>query len=164
MSGRLATLTQIEIWVCESADGQLSRITPLCAYTVVRMRMSTVRLGWQTGVKVLPRDMQATNQMSFCLFSSEASRLVTVIPYLLSITVDVTVRTWESGETCSQCPGAHFNAVSSVRVGSQLPSEESLQWRQRWAGPWLWWGLLWLLPGDFSQPGLSLTAWSQKAE
>lgn len=55
--------------------------------------VSKVTLWWQTGVNILPRDMRATNRISFCLLSSGASRLITVIQYALSNTVDVTVGT-----------------------------------------------------------------------
>lgn len=43
--GRPDTLNHIEIWVCESADCRPSRITPLCAWTVVHMRMGSEDFG-----------------------------------------------------------------------------------------------------------------------
>lgn len=129
-SGGLATLTQIE-----SADGQRRR-TPLGAFTVGRMRMcaddilSTVRLWWHTGVNILPRDMQATNQMSFLSIRNPHTPChchpISALNHCRSDCQNMRVR-----GNLPAVPQAHFNAACSVRVGSQLPSEESLLWRQR---------------------------------
>ena len=117
----------------ESADGQLSRITPPCADTVVRMRMGaddfpgTLRLGWQTGVNISPETCgQPIGSLSV---SSEASHASSLSAHICSQSPQMRLSEHESrGKLGSLCPGAHLNAACSVRADSQLPSEESLLW------------------------------------
>lgn len=148
------------------AHSQLHSTKPLFASTVVRMcvfsadpyTVRKVMLGWQTGINILPQ-RHASNQSDLFPFFIPAPRHITVIRRALLKTPSMGLSEHESTETCSLCPWAHLNAVSSERASSQPPSKGSLQWRQRWAGPSLWRGLP---PGDCGQ--LSLTASSWKAD
>lgn len=110
--------------------------------------------------QISPRDVRPTNRISLGFLSSKASRLVTVIPCPLSITV----RTWESGESSHRAPELILMQSPLWELAPSFTQRKAFQRRPRWAGPLHWWRLLWLLPGDCSQPELNLTAWSQKAD
>lgn len=162
MFSGLATLTQIEIWVCESADGQLAESILMCVFSEMRMRVFTIKKGYggRQASTISPETWGQPIRPLFCSFSSDASPL-SLSSHICSQSPLMCLSEQESHGKLAQCALSSFQCAL---LCSQLPSEESLQQRQIWAGPLLWWRALWLLPGDFSQPGMSLTAWSQKAE
>lgn len=147
------------------AHSQLHSTKPLFASTVVHMcvfsadpyTVRKVTLGWQTGINILPQ-RHASNQFElfFPFFFIPAPRHITVIRHALLKTPSMGLSEHEATETCSLCPWAHLNAVSSERASPQPPSKGSLEWRQRWAGPSLWRGLP---PGDCSQLSLTASSW-----
>lgn len=136
MSGRMTDLTQMEIWVYESADGQLSTVKS-CACINSCVHMGTL----QTGLTILPRDMGAASQICLCFFSSGASRLVTLTPVSTPL---MWLSEHESQQkTRSLCPRAPLNAVSLWELAPSLSqrkafseAEMSRANGQMWAAAW----------------------------
>lgn len=160
---QVATLKHIEIWVCESADCQPSRTTPPCACTVVHMRMGSEDFGGRLASTFspetcrqpirslsvsfhqrphMPRHCHPISALSHCRCDCQNTRVREKLAHCGPELILILPALWEGAPSFPQ-----REAFSGVREG--------------WGGPLLWWELL---LGDFSQPSLNLTAWSQKAE